>query len=447
MKKKVLACTLAMALSVSLLAGCGNDSGNGDNGGSAGNNTEQSSAAQGSTEQGSTEQGSTEQGSTGEVTDVALKVWCPQNQVDSGIMEQQQAAFAAEHPEYNITWTTEIVGEDKCQESVLKDVGAAADVFLFASDQLPSLVEAGAIARLGGATEEMVNTTIAESVVATAKVDGALYAIPFTHNTFFMFYDKTILDEADVTSLEKIMAKETADNVYNFYFESAGGWKLGAYYYGAGLSIFGPDGSDVSAGVDWNNEKGVAVTNYLIDLINNPKCAYDGEISVSELAGDHRIGAWFDGYWNYDLYKGILGDDLGMAIIPTFNPDGNDYQLLGFYGSKCIGVNAKSANMAAAVAFAAFLGNEENQLLRYELSAQIPANIAAGESEAVKADPLATVIVEEANKASVAQPANAEFSARYWTYANAIPTEIRSKEITKDNVQEKLDAFVEAMTK
>ena len=293
----------------------------------------------------------------------------------------------------------------------------------------------------------MVNTTIAESVVATAKVDDALYAIPFTHNTFFMFYDKTILDEADVTSLEKIMAKETADNVYNFYFESAGGWKLGAYYYGAGLSIFGPDGSDVAAGVDWNSEKGVAVTNYLIDLINNPKCAYDGEISVSELAGDHRIGAWFDGSWNYDLYKGILGDDLGMAIIPTFNPDGNDYQLLGFYGSKCIGVNAKSANMAAAVAFAAFLGNEENQLLRYELSAQIPANIAAGESEAVKADPLATVIVEEANKASVAQPANAEFSSRYWTYANAIPTEIRSKEITKDNVQEKLDAFVDARTK
>ena len=43
-----------------------------------------------------------------------------------------------------------MVGEDKCQESVLKDVGEAADVFMFASDQLPSLVEAGAIARLRG---------------------------------------------------------------------------------------------------------------------------------------------------------------------------------------------------------------------------------------------------------------------------------------------------------
>ena len=103
--------------------------------------------------------------------------------------------------------------------------------------------------------------------------------------------------------------------------------------------------------------------------------------------------------------------------------------------------------MAAAVAFAAYLGNEENQILRYELSAQIPANVVASESEKVKADPLASVVIKEANTASVAQPANSVFSARYWTYANAIPTEIRSKEITKENVQQKLDAFVDAMTK
>ena len=382
----------------------------------------------------------------GAAADVTLKVWCPQNQVDTGIMEQQQKAFAEAHPEYNITWVTEIVGEDKCQESVLKDVGAAADVYMFASDQLPSLVEAGAIAKLGGSTEAMVKETNSEAVVATVTVEDSIYAIPFTHNTFFMFYDKTLMDESDITSLEKIMAKSTADNVYNFYFESAGGWKLGAYYYGAGLSVFGPDGSDVSAGVDWNNATGVAVTNYLIDLINNPKCAYDGEISVSELVGDHRLGTWFDGSWNYDLYKGILGDDLGMAVIPTFNPDGKDRQLLGFYGSKCIGVNAKSQNMGAAVAFAAFLGNEENQILRYQLSAQIPCNINAGKNETILADPLAAIVILESNTASVAQPANSVFSARYWTYANTIPTEIRSKEITKENVQEKLDTFVQAMT-
>lgn len=423
--KKVLATVLMTAMTVTMLAGCGGS----DNSSQGASASSQNNAA-----------------APAEVQDVSLKVWVPQNQVDTKIIDQQQAAFAEQHPEWNITWTTEIIGEDKCAENILRDVNEAADVFLFASDQLIQLVDAGAIARLGGDTEKMVNEEIAESVRATAMVGDALYAIPFTHNTFFMFYDKTILDESDITSLENIMAKETGDNVYNFYFESSGGWKLGAYYYGAGLSVFGPDGSDLSAGVDWNNETGVAVTNYLIDLINNPKCAFDGEIAVSELIADHRLGAWFDGSWNYDLYKEALGDDLGLAVIPTFNPDGNDYQLKGFYGSKCIGVNAHSKNMAPAVAFAAFLGNEENQLLRYEMSAQIPANIKAGESEAVKADPLATVIVEEANTASVAQPSNSVFSARYWTYANAIPTEIRSGDITKDNVQEKLDAFVTAMT-
>lgn len=433
--KKALACALAAAMSVSMLAGCGSNG--------AENATNQTAGAT-ETKGEATEDSKAE--TPAEVQDISLKVWCPQNQVDTKIMEQQQAAFAEEHPEWNITWTTEVVGEDKAQESILKDVSAAADVFFFANDQLSQLVEAGAIARLGGEAEAMVNDSVAESVKDTVRIDDAVYGIPFTHNTFFMYYDKTLLDENDITSLENIMAKETADNVYNFYFESAGGWKLGAYYYGAGLSIFGPDGSDLSAGVDWNNETGVAVTNYLIDLINNPKCAYDGEIAVSELIGDHRLGAWFDGAWNYDSYKEVLGDDLGLAVIPTFNPDGNDYQLKGFYGSKAIGVNAQSQNMAAAVAFATFLGNEENQLLRYELSAQIPANIKASENEKVKADPLATVIVNEANNASVAQPTNSVFGTRYWTYANAIPTEIRSGKITKDNVQQKLDDFVAAMT-
>ena len=415
--KKLLALALVAVMSLSLLVGCGGKEEG--NGGDAPAGPEA----------------------------IKLTVWCPQNQVESGIMAEQQAAFAeANKDKWTIEWDINVVGEDVAKDQILNDVEAAGDVFFFANDQVVALAEAGAVAKLGGSTREMVESTMAESVVNTAKIGDDLYGIPFTHNTFFMYYDKTVLNEEDVTSLENIMAKETGDGVYNFYFESAGGWKLGCYYYGAGCQVFGEDGDDLSAGCDWNGETGLAVTNYLIDLINNPKCAYDGEIAVSELIADHRLGAWFDGTWNYDMYHDVLGDDLGLAVIPTFNPDGNDYQLKGFYGSKAIGVNAKSKNMQAAVQFATFLGNEENQTLRYEKSAQIPANIKAGESDAVKADTMASVVVEEANTASVMQPANAVFSSRYWTYAGAIPTEIRSGEITKDNAQAKLDTFVESMT-
>ncbi len=403
--KKILASTLIAAMSATLFVGCGK-----------------------------------------KTESIQLKVWCPANQVETGIMEQQQKAFSELHPEWNITWTTEIVGEDKAKENVLRDVEAAGDVYFFTSDQLVELVDAGAVARLGGETEQMVNETIDPFAVSTAKKDDALYGIPFTHNTFYMYYDKTLLDENDIQSIESIMAKETADNVYNFYFESAGGWKLGSWYYGAGLNVFGPKGDDPAAGVDWNNDTGVAVTNYLIDLINNPKCAYDSEITVTDLIPDHRLAAWFDGSWNDQIYEKILGENLGRAVIPTYTLNGEQVQLKGFYGSKCIGVNPHSKNMEAAVAFAAFLGNEENQMLRYEKSGQIPANVNAAASEAVQADPLTTVILSEVETASVAQPASSLFGSRYWTYANTIPTEIRSGVLNKDNVQAKMDTFVSQMT-
>lgn len=376
---------------------------------------------------------------------VSLKVWAPENQIQKGTMDSMFASFQELHPEWEIDFVVEAQGEDTAKDEILKDVTAAGDVFFFANDQLAELISAGAIAKLGGSTEEMVKSTMAQAVVDTVTVDDSIYAIPFTHNTFFMYYDKSILTEDDVKSMETIMAKETADNVYNFYFESAGGWKLGAWFYGAGNTIYGESGTDFAAGADWNNEKGLAVTNYLIDLINNKKTAFDGEISVSELAADHRLGAWFDGSWNYQVYKDALGDDLGLAVIPTFNPDGNDYQLKGFYGSKAIGVNAQAKHPQVAVAFAAYLGSEEMQLQRFEETDQVPTNLTVGESEAVQSNEVAAVIVAEANEASVMQPTSGEFNARYWSNVGGFSTEIRSGEFNKDNAQDKLNTFVDTL--
>lgn len=378
-----------------------------------------------------------------EAKPVTLKVWCPEKQIQTGTMDSMAKSFQELHPEWDITFTIETVGEDKAKDEVLKDVAAAGDVYFFANDQLNELVNAGAIAKLGGKAEELVKTTMAETVAATVTAaDGAIYGIPFTHNTFFMFYDKTLLSEEDVKSMESIMEKSTADNVYNFCFDSAGGWKFAAWYYGAGLTIYGDDALDFAAGCNWNNPTGLSVTKYIIDLINNPKTAYADDVSLSELAEDHRIGAWWDGSWNYQMYKDALGDDLGLAILPTFNPDGNDYQLKGFYGSKAIGVNPQAKFTDVAVAFATYLGGEEMQLKRFVETAQVPTNLTAGTAPEVQADTVATVIVNEANDASVMQPTSAEFSSKYWANVGAVATEIRSGDFNKDNAQEKLDTFV-----
>ena len=376
---------------------------------------------------------------------VTLKVWAPQNQVTPGTIEKMQQLFAENNPQWDITFTTGVQGEDTAKDEILKDVSAAADVFFFANDQIEELIGAGAIAQLGGSTEQMVKDTMAKAAVDTVTIDGKLYGIPFTHNTFFMYYDKTLLTADDVKSLEKIMAKDLPEGSFNFQFDPAGGWKAAAFYYGAGLTIYGADSVTYSAGSDWNSPKGIAVTNYLIDLINDPRCLWVEDASVSELASENRIGAWWDGSWNYNVYKEALGDDLGLAILPTFNPDGNDYQLRGFYGSKVIGVNALSKFPAVAVAFAAFIGGEDMQKLRFEDSNQAPTNLKVGETAEVKADEVAYIISQEAAYASVAQPTNSNFGSKYWANAGGLFSEIKSGVINKANVQEKMDTFVDKL--
>lgn len=434
MKKKLVTLLLVSAMAVGTLAGCGNNSNDKNNAGTTNDKkTEQDDAKE-------------DDGADGEVKDVTLKVWAPENQVQTGTIDSMCESFQEAHPEWNITFTVETQGEDTAKDAVLNDVTAAADVYFFANDQLPALADAGALAKLGGTTEEMVKTTMADAVVSTVTYNDAIYGIPFTHNTFFMFYDKTLLTEDDVKSLDTIMAKETADGVYNFMFDSAGGWKLGAWFYGAGCTIYGADGTDAAAGCDWNSETGLAVTNYLIDLLNNPKCAFaDTAPAVDELAGEHKLGAWFDGSWNYDLYKGVLGDDLGVAVIPTYNLNGTETQLKGFYGSKCIGVNPQSANPEVAVAFAAYLGSEEMQLQRYQETAQVPTNSALAETDEIKADEVASVIIQEADVASVAQPVSTVFSNNYWNAVSGFATEISTGDFNHDNAQEKLDTLVSTL--
>lgn len=433
MKKKLVTLLLVSAMAVGTLAGCGNNSDKNNAGTTNDKKTEQNDAKG-------------DDGADGEAKDVALKVWAPENQVQTGTIDSMCESFQEAHPEWNITFTVETQGEDTAKDAILNDVTAAADVYFFANDQLPALADAGAIAKLGGTTEEMVKSTMADAVVSTVTYNDAIYAIPFTHNTFFMFYDKTLLTEDDIKSLDTIMAKETADGVYNFMFDSAGGWKLAAWFYGAGCTIYGEDGTDGAAGCDWNSETGLAVTNYLIDLINNPKCAFaDTAPAIDELAGEHKLGAWFDGSWNYDLYKGVLGDDLGVAVIPTYSLNGTETQLKGFYGSKCIGVNPQSANPEVAVAFAAYLGSEEMQLQRYQETAQVPTNSALAETDEIKADEVASVIIAEADVASVAQPVSTIFANNFWTNVSGFATEISTGDFNHDNAQEKLDTFVSTL--
>ena len=408
MKKKVLSLLLVAAMGISMLVGCG-----GGNDTPAGGDTQAQNEAP-----------------------KKLTIWAPENQQE--LLNQQAEAFKAAYPEYaDYEIVVQLVGDDVAKDEVLKDVDAAGDVFCLASDQIASMVDAGAIAKLGGEAEALVKEKMAPSVVTTVTIDGSIYAVPYTHNTFYMYYDKSIMTEEDIKSLDTIMAKDTPDGVYNFLFDGGGGWKLGAWYYALGLSVYGIDGTDVAAGCDWNNETGIAVTNYLIDMHANEKLALG--LDVTELISNHQLGAWFGGDWELNGYTEALGDDLGYTVIPTMGINGEQVQMKSFYSSKVMGVNAKSKNPAAAVAFVTFVNSAEQQAARFEATSVIPSNTEAAETDAVKASALAAVIMEESNNCAIMQPYTKEFGDVYWDSCTTLCDALKSGELNKDNVQEWMD--------
>jgi arabinogalactan oligomer/maltooligosaccharide transport system substrate-binding protein len=67
--------------------------------------------------------------------DVTLKIWAPENQIQTKTMDSMCKSFQALHPEWNIKFTVETQGEDTAKDEILKDVTAAGDVFFFANDQ------------------------------------------------------------------------------------------------------------------------------------------------------------------------------------------------------------------------------------------------------------------------------------------------------------------------
>ena len=168
-----------------------------------------------------------------------------------------------------------------------------------------------------------------------------------------MFYNKDIFSEDDVKSLDTMLEK----GVVSFPLNNS--WYFVAPYAANGCTLFGEDGTDEAAGIQFGGEAGTAVTKALIALVANKNFKNDANGSGLSGFGDGSVGAFFSGTWDYNNALEQLGGDeskLGICACPTMKIDGEDKQMKAFAGSKAIGVNPHSANPQVAVALAAYLG-------------------------------------------------------------------------------------------
>ena len=377
---------------------------------------------------------------SGSSENVRLMVWSPSEDQSKDSGEWLQTCcenFAAMHPEWDITFVYGAADEAGAAGTVSQDAEASADVFMFANDTLTTLTDAGALAKFGGKYAEQIQATNSQSLLDSLTLDGYLYGVPFTTNAWFMYYDKSVFSEEDVKNLDTMLEK----GVVSFPFTNS--WYLPAFYFGNGCTLFG-DGTQEELGADFSGEKAADVTNYLIDLYNNPNFVVDADGSGIAGLRDGSINAMFTGSWDAASIEEILGENMGVAALPTFTLNGEEKQMYAYAGSKAIGVNSNTKYPVQAVELAIYLGSAEAQQLHYELRNVIPCNTELLADPAIASDALVAAQNDTFDRTSILQPFVASMN-NCWTPVENMGKGIRSGTITHENAAEQTEAMNDAM--
>ena len=311
-------------------------------------------------------------------------MWVSESDGMTALTQEMIDAFEAAYPGIVINAQIEGVSEADAGSKVIADVASAPDIYCFAQDQLARLVQAAALAPIGGDVAELIKTQNDGGSVAAASVAGTLYAYPMTSdNGYYMYYDTSIISEEDAESLEAVIAACEANNVkFRYALENA--WYTASFFFATGCHSnwsMNEAGEFTSVDDTFNSEAGLAAMKGMQMLAQSP--AYDSNADIFTDAG-----VVITGIWNANAAAEHFGENLGATDLPSFTVDGNTYHIGSYTGNKLMGVKPQTDGNKGAVLslLAQFLTNEECQLKRYELAQWGPSNLAAQASEAVQAN-------------------------------------------------------------
>lgn len=443
--KRILALSLAMAMSATCFTACG---GGEEEGGKATEVVRPTIAADTSFKRPEKVE------KNADAKDVTLKVWAPAE--EQNILRALCEAFNDSMASYKITFKFEEVPEPEAYKTVSKDPAAAADVFYFANDQLANLIDGGYIAEVPSEISDRISPVLDDAAVESCKSGGKLYSFPFTANVWYLYYNKSLFEKAnvDTSSLDSIMGANIDGCDFNFSIPLDNGWYIGGFFLGEnGCTLFGADGKDPTS-CDWNNETGVAIVKYLKGLQETNKLYKDnGSADTIGLLESGKCASFCTGSWNAVAIRKALGDNYAACKLPSFTFDVNGKKVTKtinpFGDYKSIGVSKQTENPAAAFLLAEFLVSPWAQEQRLAARSMAPTHKEVMELalQGKYNDPGVVANIEQ-TKQVVPRPTISQL-ANYWTPAGGIGgniTGLTAKVADDAAIKKMLDKAVKNIT-
>jgi len=421
MKKKILAVVLSAVTALSLLAGCGKTA------------TSNSTPAANNAQQG---------GDTAAATySYDIKIWCPKEAVE--FTQAQVDAFNASNTDgITLTATIEAVSESDAATTMINDVESGADILFFAQDQCLRLIQAGAISQLGEAAQKLVEENNDAAAVAAGKSGEALYAYPLTaDNGYFMFYDKSVIPAEDLGSVEKLIADcEAAGRTFSMENETSA-WYIASWFFGTGCEsswVTDDEGQYVSVTDTFNSANGLIAAKGMYKLVTSDM--YVSSSDAAQFAATIPAAVLISGNWNTKTIREMLGENFGVAVLPSFEVNGNNYHMGSYKGFKLLGVKPQEdpAKAACLHKLAQYLTNSEQQLARFNELGWGPADKTAQANDAVANDEVMKVILDQNSNYGVTQ---SQIHGKWWDIAKVIGTDVMESDGSDEALQAALQKY------
>lgn len=343
-----------------------------------------------------------------------LKIWCAEE--DEKMIWDMLDIYKSLHSKNTYNFKVETAGEDVVSSKVTTDVNAAGDIFSFANDQLGILLNQRALYQIPNLYKDQIESQLDVAITACSD-KGNYYAIPYSYENCFLYYNKSLVSEDDVRSMEKLLQKSIPGVEGNLGIDMQDSYYTTMFLYTAGMNIFGTTGTDESD-IDFANENTIKGCKY-IAWLNQDKLKDIQKDSQFNALKNKNVAAMISGPHMISQFKDALGDNFGVAMLPTIKLDGKDTQLISFSGVKMYGISNKPVNVRnakttqEACRLAAFLANSDNQQTRLSEREFCPTDFDLFQEANKSGIPTVEVVVNQSQYSKL-KPGLSRMSA-YWT--------------------------------
>ncbi len=342
--------------------------------------------------------------------EVSLAVWVPTEQVDwaKGRIE----AFKAANPNTTYNITVAPCAEGDVQATIKNDPSASADVFFFAGDHLGPLVDAKYLYEWPSQYVSALESEIERNVLSSAMVGDKLYGIPYTPNSYFLYYNGAKVNAEEAKSLDTLLTKGKV------IFDIDNGWYQTAFWYGTGVRFFGDEGTDPTL-ANLNTEQGYAAARAIRDYVAEDNFFNGGDDEIkAQFKADTDFVAAVGGSWLSADLQTALGNDLKATTLPTFTEGGNTYNMMATGDWKKCGVSRHTDAPADAISLAIWLTNAESMLQKLDSFNETPVLKSLATKDEVVNNQIVTALMTQTNTNCVRQPSITQMS-NWWSAAEA----------------------------